>query len=257
MIKRLFIVGAAVTSAAAWAGFVAARSLWRTWGVDADEATTSLPGDDLVPEPSAVDTRGIDIAAPPEAVWPWLVQMGYRRAGWYSYDQLDMDHPSLDRIEPALQSLAIGDILPTHPGGGFEVKALEPERALVVYSDRALAEAQAATAGSGIETASANVRATGATLDRAMAGEFAASWAFVLQPRDGGTRLVERFRITVEPGAKPDRSTSIPPFVFRMLGFGVFVMLRRQMLGIRDRAEGRPIRRRISPDLRTPSAQPG
>jgi hypothetical protein len=249
MVKRLFVVGAALASAGAWAGFVAARTLWRTWGIVPELAGRALPGDDLVAGTAESDTRAIEIEAPPASVWPWLAQMGYGRGGWYSYDQLDMNRPSLDHIEADLQALAVGDIVPTHPGGGFEVRIVEPERALVLYLDRAVVleqARQAAEAGTSIDTAPTNLKATGAALDRSMPGDFAASWAFVLEPiGEARTRLVERFRISMLPApeAKP-----IPPFVRTMLGFGVFVMIRRQMLGIRDRVEGRPLgRRRIVP----------
>lgn len=246
MLKKLFVAGAAVASASALAGYVSARTIWRTWGKDPAEAEKALPGDDLVIDAKAADTRGIDIAASPDRVWPWLLQMGYGRAGWYSYDQMDMDRPSLDHIDAALQVLAVGDVLPTHPGGGFEVRVLEAEHALVVYSDRDLVNAQAAATKpeEGLESASANVRATGAYLDKAMTGDFAASWAFVLEPKaDGGTRLIERFRASMAPPERPTgKPFSIPGFAFSILGFGVFVMIRRQMLGIQARAEGRPIK---------------
>jgi len=84
MLKRLFMAGAVFATGSAIAAFVAARTIWRTWGIDPAEQARALPGDDLVTEPIATETRGIDIAAPPAAVWPWLVQMGYGRAGWYS-----------------------------------------------------------------------------------------------------------------------------------------------------------------------------
>ena len=243
MLKRLLVGGAAIGSAAAWAGFVSARTLWRSWGVIPEIGAQALPGDDLVADAEAVDTRVLDIDAPPARVWPWLVQMGYGRAGWYSYDQLDMSHTSLDHVAPDLQSLAVGDLVPTHPGGGFEVKVLEPDRALVLYADRALMVAQVEKAHRPevvTEEAPANLRATGAYLERSMPGDFAASWAFVLEPLDKGrTRLIERFRIQMAP---PSDARPVPAFVKTLLGFGVFVMTRRQMLGIRDRVEGRPIK---------------
>ena len=162
MLKRLFILGAAVASAGAAIGFSRARAEFRSWGVDPAADHRDLPGDDLVPDAEAVDTRCMDIAAAPKDVWPWLVQMGYGRGGWYSWDQLDMNMPSADRIVPELQELAVGDFVPTHPGGGFEVRQLEPEHALVLYADRALVDAQARSARDGISAATANVRATGA-----------------------------------------------------------------------------------------------
>ena len=207
---------------------------WKTWGVVPDEASRALPGDELVPEPIAIETRGITIDAPPSAVWPWLVQMGYGRAGWYSYDQLDQRGSSADRIVPEWQTLAVGDILPTHPGGGFEVAVLEPDRALVVRSDTALVRAQADAAtksGNGIETATPGVQASGAILG-STPQDFSASWAFVLEPIDGRhTRLIERFRVWY--GEDGPAAEFVMPFV----GFGVFVMLQRQMTGIRARAE--------------------
>jgi hypothetical protein len=247
MLKKLFVLGAAVASAGAAIGFVRARAQFRTWGTDPVEKGRALPGDDLVPDAEAIDTRGIDIAAAPSEVWPWLVQMGYGRAGWYSYDQLDMNRPSADRIIPELQDLEVGDIVPTHPGGGFEVRELEPGRALVLYADRALIDAQAAARPHGLEEAPVNLQATGKYLETAMRGDFKASWAFIVEPNDkGGTRLVERFRGRMElpPEATTGRAAKVAPAVAgNMLVFGLFVMVRRQLQGIRDRAEGRPIRR--------------
>jgi hypothetical protein len=169
--------------------------------------------------------------------------MGYGRAGWYSYDQLDMNKPSADRIMPELQTLAVGDIVPTHPGGGFEVKILDEGKALVLYADRPLMMAQAAERPEGLDEASANVKATGMYLDANMRGDFKASWAFVLEPKaDGGTRLIERFRgwIAAPEAGKPGMTP--PPPARAMFLFGIFVMIRRQMIGIRDRAEGRPVK---------------
>ena len=243
MLKRLFVIGAALASAGAAIGFVKGRAEFRTWGIDPVEKERTLPGDDLVPEAQAVDTRGIDIAAPPEQVWPWLVQMGYGRAGWYSYDELDMNRPSSDRIVPELQQLEVGDVMPTHPGGGFEVKVVEPGAALVLYADRELMDAQAKAAPEGMASAPANLKATGMALEQTMRGDFKASWAFVLEGRPGGrTRLVERFRGRMEIPEGPQVPRVAPAVAGNMLLFGLFVMVRRQLLGIQARAEGRPIR---------------
>jgi hypothetical protein len=244
MLRRLFIAGAAVASAGAAIGFVQARTAFRRWGVNPEEATEALPGDELVPEADAVDTRGIDIAAPPKDVWPWLVQMGYGRAGWYSYDELDMDRPSAESIIPELQAIAVGDLMPTHPGGGFEVRIIEPMKALVLYADRAMVKAQAEAAAphEGLAAAGTNVRATGTFLDASMPGDFQASWAFVLLPLAGGrTRFVERFRGRMTPAPDATQTPFPPAIAGKALLFGLFVMVRRQMLGIRDRVEGRPI----------------
>jgi hypothetical protein len=241
MFKRLFVIGGAIASAGALYGFAQGRAQFRTWGIDPTEKTRVLPGDELVANAEAVDTRGIDIAAQPADVWPWLLQMGYGRAGWYSYDELDMNRPSADRIVPELQRLAVGDIVPTHPGGGFEVRTLEGERSLVLYADRALMDQQKAAAPESTEEASANLKVTGMALDKTMQGDFQASWAFVLEPRPGGTtRLIERFRGHMVP-PETAGTPRVPELAGKALLFGVFVMVRRQMLGNRDRVEGRPI----------------
>jgi hypothetical protein len=229
---RRFVFGA-VAAAAAAAGFVAVRTWYRTWGLDGDDSERSLPGDDLVPDASAVDTRTIDLDAPPEAVWPWLIQMGCGRAGWYSYDVIDMKGTSARSILPEHQSLEVGDVLPTHPGGGFVVRVLEPDRALVAYMDSDLAQTQAAAAsGAGADATPANLQAAGSFMSGMR--DFSASWAFVLDPiGDGRTRLIERVRARVGAFAGGPAAS----LYGSLFGFGVFVMVRRQMLGLRERVE--------------------
>ncbi len=244
MVIRLAVLGAIVSAAVA-----AVRRLdgWRsTWGVDPADADRVLPGDDLVPAPSHTDTRGIVIEAPASAVWPWLVQMGYERAGWYSYDQLDMKGRSADAIIPELQTLKVGDVLPTFPGGGFEVRTLEDGRALAVYTDTAITEAQAKAFAERAESVPVGLQASGAFM-RTTPPEFAASWAFVLDPLPGDrTRLIERVRVWYGAGT-PLSAITGPAF-----GFGVFLMTRRQMLGIRDRVDRAA--HAASPDLTEPTA---
>jgi hypothetical protein len=208
---------------------------WRSWGVDPAEAERALPGDDLVPAPNEVETRGITIEASAATIWPWLVQMGFRRAGWYSYDKLDMAGRSADRIVPEWQALSPGDTMPTHPGGGFMVKTVEPERALVLYLDDEIVRGwttRSTEEAEGDGKVPANLAATGAFMEMAQPPEFAASWAFVLEPAgDERTRLIERFRVRFGE-ARPWNRYTLP-----LMGFGVFVMMRKQLLGIRERAE--------------------
>jgi len=229
MLKRI-VVGSAL-AAAGWAAYATTMRWYRTWGIDPAEALKVLPGDELVPEPSACDTRGLTIDAPPEAVWPWLVQMGYGRGGWYSYDAVDMKGASAGTIQPEHQSLEVGDVVPTDPGGGFVVKVVEPEQALVLYIDpEVLAARNAATVP--VADATPGLAASGRFLETALPPQFTAAWAFVLEPLDGGrTRLLERFRIRLDGASTGSR------FLGPLLDFGLFVMTQRQMLGIRARAE--------------------
>lgn len=226
------LLSAVVTASAVY--FLVVRPKVRSWGVDPAEAELALPGDDLISEPSHVETRGITIDAPPAQIWPWLMQMGYRRAGWYSYDALDNEGPSTDRIMPEFQQLDVGDIMPTHPGGGFKVEVVEPERALVLYMDTEIARSQAEQAATETTEPTAGIKVSGAMLG-ASYPEIAASWAFFLQPEgDGRTRLIERFRAQT-PGGSP-----VHIVLGEIMGTGIVLMTRKQMLSIKERVERGP-----------------
>jgi proline iminopeptidase len=227
----LALISAVIASVIVY--FAVVRPRVRTWGVDPGEADLHLPGDDLIAEPSHTETRGIDIAAPPDKVWPWLVQMGFGRAGWYSYDAMDMKGSSADSIVPEFQALEVGDVMPTHPGGGFVVKVLEPERALVLFTDTELVKAQAeqAQATGTDELPTPGLKVSGAMMS-ASYPEFSASWAFFLQPNGpDGTRLIERFRAKT-PGSGPASAV-----LGEIMGTGIVLMTRKQMLGIQERVE--------------------
>jgi hypothetical protein len=258
-IVRAAAVGAAIAVPIGAYVFIV-RPWVRRWGVEPGAAGAVLPGDGLVEDPTVIDTRTIEIDAAPQDVWPWLVQMGYGRAGWYSYDQLDQKGRSADEIVPEWQGLAVGDTVPTHPGGGFAVKILEPARALVLYVDSAMAAtwrdaasaadeadeertddlAAEAMAGQADEAAAkatakatAGLKASGAMLGTTMPAEFAGSWAFVLEPTgDGRTKLIERLRFRFSGPQAVGTELAM-----EAMGFGVFLMMRRQMLGIRGRSE--------------------
>ena len=144
MDKR-FILGLSI-GAGFGAGIAVRR--FRTWGIERDEAERPLPGDDVVDEGETLLTRGITIDAPPDAVWPWLVQMGYGRGGWYSYDQLDMKGRSAETPLPEFQSLEVGDVVPTHPGGGFVVRLAICTRRSSSISTASLPMARRAPRGS-------------------------------------------------------------------------------------------------------------
>jgi hypothetical protein len=166
------------------------------WGATRQEAHRHLPGDDLVPAAGGT-TRAVTIAAPPELVWPWLVQIGLGRAGWYSYDWIDNDgKPSATTIVPELQGLAVGDRIPMTPELGFDVVAIDPVRNLVSLS-----------------------------------GDGSTSWCLHVEPDGhGGTRLVSRFRAVVQPSVAAVLWSMVTDP-------GAFVMERRMLKGIKGRAE--------------------
>jgi len=84
-----------------------------SWGATADEVARPMAGDELVSDPTFNATRAVTIDAPAERIWPWIVQIGYKRAGFYSWDILDNDGiPSAERILPGYQNLEIGDLVP-------------------------------------------------------------------------------------------------------------------------------------------------
>jgi hypothetical protein len=87
---------------------------WHTrWGRDRRRGFRLDAGDELVPKASFNATRAVTIDAPPERVWPWIVQMGYRRAGFYTYALLDnAGYDSADRVLPEYQHPKVGDWMP-------------------------------------------------------------------------------------------------------------------------------------------------
>ncbi len=160
-----------------------------------------VEGDDLVADAHAQLTHATTIDAPAKNVWPWLLQIGCRRAGWYSWDRLDnAGVRSADHIIPELQHLAIGDVLPARPTGteGFKVLRIVPERALVLGS---------------------------------MSSRWTGTWAFALEPLGSDrTRLVTRYRAAYPPS--PQMSLMLP-IISRVHAF----MERKQLRTIKHHAE--------------------
>ena len=127
------IAGVAGILALAYALWVRPR-LWR-WGASDEEVAGPYPGAELVSDGERGATMAVTIEAPPDQVWPWLVQMGGDRGGWYSWDRLDNGgRPSAQEIHPEWQDLALGDYVmywrSDGPVDAWEVAALEPNRFL-------------------------------------------------------------------------------------------------------------------------------
>lgn len=233
---KVIVVSMAVGAAIAFA--LSARQESRVWGLDAADVGRELPGDDLVDAPDHVETRSLVIDALPATVWPLLVKMGYGRAGWYSYPVLDRAWQQLGPMAmrggstgatstaSAPATLAEGDLVPTHPGGGLVARVVEPDRALVLFLDAAALREQVEQEA---EDGSREARQMLDQMDDMPA--FAVSWAFVLEPEPGGrTRLIERVRLGMDVSGGQKRALPI-------LGLGLFAVLRRQMLGIKRRVE--------------------
>jgi hypothetical protein len=106
------------------------------------EVAELRPGDDLVAHADVVMDRGFTVGAPPEDVWPWLVQLGKRRGGWYLPHRLERLLPprrrALRRLDPRWSALRVGDVIPDYGGKNetFEVAAIDAPRALVYTSRR-------------------------------------------------------------------------------------------------------------------------
>ncbi len=229
-----FMRTVATVGAAGLGAYVLFFRPWqRRWGATDEEVQRTLPGDELVPHADIVETRVVTIKATPAAIWPWLVQIGQGRAGYYSYERLEnlagLKMKNAEGINPDWQHLQVGDIVPAEPGGkGFKVLALEPERALVLggrEGDTGVFE--------------------GFTQ---MFPEF--SWAFVLVPLDSEhTRLISRFR-----------GPSRPSFWNRLTGIFFepieFLMTSRMLLGIKKRSE-QASELMVKPDTAESEKQPG
>ena len=189
------------------------RKRYLYWGATAAEIERVMPGDAAIPEATYDTTLGITIDAPAADIWPWLVQMGYRRGGLYSYDWLDrlfgfLDAPSAERVLPEHQRLAVGDVIPIGRGDGFPVTAIEPLRSMVLGGET----------GDG----------------------FRWVWQFGLYPLDERrTRLVSRNR------ARLPRTLGSALFMCA-LEPAAFIMTRGMLLGLKRRAERLATARRDS-----------
>ena len=180
------LAGLVGVSVCAYALVVRPRLL--RWGATDEEVRRPFPGGDLIPGGERSATMAVTIEAPTSRVWPWLVQMGADRAGWYSWDHLDnLGHPSAERIHPEWQELSVGDHLAATPDGSvwWEVAALEPERFLALRISIDLRWRPLETVGP-------------------RPGFYSDSlWCFLLEELPGGrTRLVSE-RLRVHPATTP------------------------------------------------------
>jgi len=192
------------------------------------ERHRKMRADDLIPEPMASFTHGITIKAPSTDVWPWLVQMGAGRAGWYSWDFIDNGGVHSARsILAEFQSIEVGQVFPAIPGveDVFVLHALDPGKDLVLCVP-------------------------------SPSGGLLVSWEFMLEPMtDNTTRLLVRGRVAdtwlTDAGGQVDSEDGpiliervygllamIPRWIMLPLaGFGHRIMEARMLMGIKRRAE--------------------
>lgn len=167
------------------------------------ENEVPMPGDHLVQNPMSMVTNGVTIQATPDRIWPWIVQIGSGRAGWYSYDWIDNGgHPSSKSILTEYQQLAPGDIVPAIPGmtDAFCVAVVEPPRHLIL------------------------------TVPDAKGG-IQVSYEFLLVPLDlAHTRLIVRGRISPSwPSATKASPASSQPPIFIERVYGILGSIPRPM----------------------------
>ena len=200
VVAALAVVGLVMAAYLLWA-----RPYQLRWGATEAEIQRSMVGDELYSNPTFLATRAITIDAPPEKIWPWLIQMGFGRAGFYGYDIIEnIGSPagpsSADTILPDLQNPKVGDPLPLSAAGGLVFYAVEPNQYMI---------------WSGVDGW----------------GDF----AWVLYPIDAGhTRLVSRIGWT-------HHWTEAGPLVFDIFTeFTDHLAVRKILEGVKARAEGRP-----------------
>ena len=201
------------------AGYAVLHRLGRTYGSTAEERAAWLPGDEVVEQPQLVADHAITIDVPPDRVWPWLMQVGWHRGGWYTARWVDAllfpaNAASVEHLVPELQHLAVGDVVPDGPpesGCGFDVVELETDHHLVLHSTTHLPLTWRTRYGAAVDW----------------------SWTFVLHPLDDGrrTRFQFRWRARTAPWWLQVLSwTALPP--------ADLVMSRDMLHGLKRRAEG-------------------
>lgn len=175
--------------------------IFQFWGATPEEIQSPVVGDDLCPSATLVATRSITISAPPQDVFPWIRQMGFGRAGWYSYDWLDnLGRKSATSIHDEWQTVEAGDKVPSGPIS-FTAAIVEAPRHFVL-----------------------EIKSLGKKSPK-----LHFTLAYELRDDLQGTRLVTRMRshISVPLGSL---------FEKLILGPGDGLMLRRQLLTIRQNA---------------------
>lgn len=192
------------------AGLARRRQL--RWGATVAETRRTLTGDDRLADPDLVSTRAITIRAGVEQVWPWVVQLGQGRGGFYSYDGLEnlvgCDIHSADAVNPDWQHLAVGDPVRLAPDFALTAAAVDAPRTLVLQ---------------------------GGLLPGLVTAPYDFTWTFDLSPVSAGeTRVLIRERYSYRQWWSR--------LIIEPVSVISFVMSHRMLNGLRDRAErGSPV----------------
>lgn len=179
---------------------------WRNWGATGIEIASSLPGDKIIDGPAVEGTRGISIDTDRETLFDFIAQMGFGRAGWYSYDWVDnLGRRSAEEIHPEWVTSAAGDLVPGGPID-FVVAEHQRPRAFVLQLPQR--------------------RVAGHQLDFTL--------AYALKENDSHVRLTTRARVA----CRGPFGSAIARSILAADG----VMIRRQLLGLKARGEAQPRR---------------
>ncbi len=220
------LIGGVIAGAGLVTGYLlAVRPRILTWGATDGEVQRSLPGDDLVRDAKMEATHAITINRTADQVWPWLVQIGHQRAGWYSYDWLhrlmgiagsvEAEHRSAEHVIPELQDLRVGDVVEIAPDMGYNVVDLDPGRALVLHI--------------AVETETFEPFDPARRLPD---NHFTSSWTWFLKEHgENATRLIVRIRVGYS------RSLANVLMTHGIMEPGSFIMERKTLLNIKRRVE--------------------
>lgn len=204
--KTTILLSALTGGVAAVSAYVFLFRPWHLkWGVEPDELRQPMPLDEAVPSPTYVTNRAVTIHATPGQIWPWLAQMGeLPRGGYYSYAWIErsmgMQVDNAEKVLPECQELTVGQRL--DHAGSMVVRAFEPSHFLVLGPPEGMQQGDA-------------------------------TWCILLQPKeDGTTRLISRVRARISADMRG-------VFWFGILDPGQFIMERKWLLGVKERAERR------------------
>jgi len=211
------LVGASIMALSLITPFLNRRR--RYWGATDAEIQRTLPGDDLIPHPKWQYTNAITIEAHITNVWPWLVQIGQGRGGFYSYEWLEnligCDIHNANQIIQEFQHLEIGDSVRLHPEmPGYPVAIVEPGRVIVLNAD----------------TRTGPTPVPGGTKSE---DYYVSTWVFFLDKlEEQKTRLISRLRSDYNPRMR--NKLLYGPCLVEPISTA---MQRKMLLGIKQRVE--------------------